>query len=91
MTRGTGTIAFRMPDIPELRDLLVQTGPLIAPSANTEGEPPALTVGDAKKYFGDEVDFYVDAGKLESLPSTLITFENGEPVVLRQGAVSLSK
>ncbi len=89
LTRGTGTIAFRMPAPTELRDLLVVTGPLIAPSANTEGDPPSPSIADARKYFGDTVDFYVDAGTLQSELSTVITFENGAPVVLRQGAFVL--
>src|SRR5688500_14387435 len=32
--RGTKTLAFRVPDDENLRSLLSQTGPLIAPSAN---------------------------------------------------------
>src|SRR5476651_1816658 len=36
--RGTQSIAFRMPAKPELRELLKQTGPLVAPSANLSGE-----------------------------------------------------
>ena len=34
----------------------------------------------AKKYFKDQVDFYLDAGKLDSLPSTLIKIEKGGKV-----------
>lgn len=35
--RGTNTLAFRIPDKPDLLELLKQTGPLVAPSANPEG------------------------------------------------------
>jgi L-threonylcarbamoyladenylate synthase len=35
--RGTGGIAFRVPKKPDLRELLRQTGPLVAPSANLAG------------------------------------------------------
>ncbi len=85
--RGTGTLAFRVPKPLWLRDLLQETGPLVAPSANFEGEPPALTIRAAKKYFGKNVDFYADAGKLISKPSTLIKIEKGKVIVLREGAV----
>lgn len=89
LSRGTETIAFRIPDSLELLDLLEKTGPLVAPSANTEGEPPAKNIEMAKNYFKDLVDFYVDGGELDSLPSTLIKFENNKLVILREGAVLL--
>lgn len=89
LTRGTGSIAFRMPHPPALRELLKQTGPLIAPSANKEGEPPAQTVTEARAVFGSEVDFYVDGGTLTGEASTLISILNGEIQILRQGVVSI--
>ena len=76
-----------MPDKKDLLELLKITGPLLAPSANHKGEKPALIIEEAKVYFGNKVDFYVDEGKLESLPSTLIKIEDGKIVVLREGAV----
>ena len=76
--RGTAALAFRVPKSAWLRKLLQKTGPLIAPSANFEGEPPALSFRAAKKYFGKSVDFYVDAGRLISKPSTLIKIEKGK-------------
>ena len=54
--RGTKTLAFRLPYPLSLRDLLLKTGPLIAPSANPEGLPPAQTIAEAKAYFEDSVD-----------------------------------
>ncbi len=89
--RGTKTLAFRLPKNFRLRRLLLKTGPLVAPSANFEGVPPAKTIGEAKKYFGKKIDFYVDAGKLEFLPSTLVSVNNGKFLVLRQGAVKMKK
>lgn len=88
--RGTKSLAFRLPDKPELVDLLSQTGPLVAPSANFEDQPPAKTIQEAKKYFGNELAFYVDAGKLTGQPSTLISFEENKPVILRQGSYYLN-
>jgi L-threonylcarbamoyladenylate synthase len=83
--RGTNTVAFRLPAKKSLRAFLKKTGPLVAPSANPEGLPPARTIREAKKYFGDTVDFYVDGGTLRSLPSTLIRIKNGSIVVKRRG------
>lgn len=86
--RGTHTLAFRIPKDEALREFLKIAGPLIAPSANPEGLPPATNLDEAKNYFGDRVDFYIDGGVRRGDPSTIITFgESGEVVVLRQGRV----
>lgn len=79
ITRGNASVAYRMPDNAELRHLLTETGPLIAPSANPEGQAPALTIDEAEAYFGDSVDVYVDGGTVTSTePSQLLRLtENG--------------
>ncbi|MBA3732986.1 threonylcarbamoyl-AMP synthase [Patescibacteria group bacterium] len=79
-------LALRLPDNDLLREIIRHTGPLVAPSANLEGEPPAKNIEEAKEYFGDGVDMYVDNGEiLEGEPSTLISLRNGEIKILRQG------
>ena len=83
--RGKKAIAFRMPAVPASRRFLSKTGPLIAPSANFEGKQPAKTIKEAQKYFGDNVDFYVDGGKLKSKPSTLISIKDGKISIIRRG------
>lgn len=87
--RGKKTLAFRLPKDKSLMKLLEKTGPLAAPSANLEGFPPAETIKEAKKYFGEAVDFYVNRGRLISLPSTLIAIRNGRVFLKRKGAVKL--
>ncbi len=82
--RGTNSIAFRMPADKILKKLLLITGPLIAPSANTEGMPPATTIEEAQAYFGDSVDVYVDGGKITGSPSRLVRWNNdGSVEILR--------
>ncbi|MCK5060016.1 MAG: threonylcarbamoyl-AMP synthase [Candidatus Pacebacteria bacterium] len=84
--RGTRTIAFRLPKDERLISFLKETGPLIAPSANPEGKNPATTIEEAKKYFGNSIDFYMDGGKKSSLSSTIVKVgENGQYTVVRQG------
>jgi len=87
---GTGTLAFRLPRSKKLSVLLAKTGPLVAPSANPEGEEPARTLDEARSYFRDAVDIYVDEAPREHEPSTLVSLVSGTPVVLRQGAVKIS-
>ncbi len=68
----------------KLFSLLQKTGPLVAPSANPQGLTPASNIKEAKKYFGDRVDFYIAGGTLISKPSTIIKInKNGEIEVLR--------
>ncbi len=82
--RGTAYIAFRVPLKKTLRELLAKTGPLVAPSANLEGKPPAKSIREARKYFGTKVDCYVDGGELVRKPSTLVKVIEGKPVTIRK-------
>lgn len=71
--RGTKDIAFRIPDNIRLQKLLQQTGPVVAPSANPEGSAPAKNIPEARAYFGDAIDMYVDDGIVtHNQPSKLI-------------------
>lgn len=72
LLRGGDSIAYRLPDDEKLRELLNQTGPLVAPSANPESLTPAMSVGEAVGYFGDRVDVYVDGGVVrDDSPSSI--------------------
>jgi L-threonylcarbamoyladenylate synthase len=73
VTRGGGSVAYRLPADIELVELVSKVGPLIAPSANPEGGEPARTIQQAVEYFGDSVDFYVDGGEVtDNTPSALL-------------------
>lgn len=88
--RGTHTLAYRVPDRADLRKLLALSGPLVAPSANTQGNPPATTIAEAYAYFGDRIDGYVDGGMLDgAAPSTVAAVQDGAVRVLRQGVLRL--
>jgi L-threonylcarbamoyladenylate synthase len=80
--RGTQSLAVRLPKKTELRRLLQQTGPLVAPSANLAGKPPAESVDEAWAYFGDEV-MYVDDGRVVGAASALIDGRTNPIKVLR--------
>jgi len=83
--RGTKTLAFRLPAEQALRNLLLKTGPLIAPSANLEGLPPAQNIYEAKKYFGNAVDLYIDGGTIENKASKIIKLrKDGSVSILRK-------
>jgi tRNA A37 threonylcarbamoyladenosine synthetase subunit TsaC/SUA5/YrdC len=42
-----------------------------------------LTHEVARKYFGTDVDFYIDGGELAGKPSTLLEFDGEEVHILR--------
>lgn len=89
--RGADSLAFRLADDDRLRDLIRQCGPLAAPSANPEGQEPAISISQARDYFGSQVDFYVDGGQLQALASTLVSLMDDQPEILRLGAVHIKK
>ncbi len=91
--RGTKTIAFRMvgPRNKNLSKILKTIGPVIAPSANPEGLPPAQSRKEARKYFGTNVDAYVCVGNRDGKPSTVVEYKDGKLIVLREGAVQIKK
>jgi L-threonylcarbamoyladenylate synthase len=88
--QNTGRQAFRIPDDKDLLALLNKTGPLQTSSANHPGEPPANTITEAKHYFGDSVDFYVDGGNLSKRQaSTIIRIIDDAIEIVRQGSTQI--
>lgn len=88
--QGKMTLAVRIPNHPELLQLLQKTGPLITSSANPPGEPTSVSLAEARAYFGEAVDFYVDGGDLSShQSSTIIRVIDDAIEVLRQGAATI--
>ena len=74
LTRGRKSLAVRIPPfdsyVYELLEYL--KAPVVAPSANPEGQKPATTIKEAIEYFGDKVDLYVDGGVRKGKPSTIV-------------------
>lgn len=90
--QGKFSLAVRIPADKQLQELLQETGPLLTSSANHPGEPFSTTVDQAKKYFGHDVDFYIDGGDLSANhPSTIIRIVDDAVEVLRQGAVHIDQ
>lgn len=88
--RGKRSLAFRIPNNELLLEILKESGPLVAPSANLEKEKSAETIAQAKEYFKDAVSFYIDGGKLASRPSTIVRlYKDGARIVLREGSFKI--
>jgi len=89
--RGIGSIAFRMigKKSRNLYKIINEVGPILAPSANPQGSPPATCENKARKYFGDSVDAYLAGGTRKGLASTLVDYTSTTPKVLRQGKIKI--
>ncbi|MBI2414580.1 L-threonylcarbamoyladenylate synthase [candidate division WWE3 bacterium] len=75
--------SFRLPRNQFLLDLIKKTGPLASTSANLHGHSHSKNVEQAINYFGDSVDFYVDGGTLDNLPSSVYKIFNNEITKIR--------
>lgn len=90
--QGVHSAAVRIPQDATIRGLLEMTGPLLTTSANLPGVPVAATVAEARAYFGDSVDFYVDVGSTaDHKPSTIIRIVDDAIEIIRQGAVTIDE
>lgn len=80
------TVAVRVPALDAARELLAKTGPLAVTSANITGGWAAATVAEARAALGHAVSVFLDAGRAEGRPSTILSL-TGTPQVLREGAL----
>ncbi len=58
--RSQNSLAIRLAEESILTEIIDEVGPLATSSANFEGEKPALDAYQARLYFGDSVELYVD-------------------------------
>ena len=93
VTAGLPSVAVRMPKHPMTLDLIVQAGcPLVGPSANPFGYLSPTTAEHVRKQLGDQIDFILDGGPCEvGVESTIVSFHEGAPRLLRPGGVPLEE
>lgn len=92
VSAGLDTVAVRMPSDKTAREIIKQSVPLAAPSANTSGRPSPTTA----QYVIDDLDGKIDAvvmsGDCEvGVESTVITLVTNPPRLLRPGAVTVEQ
>lgn len=93
ITAGKPTVAVRVPNHPIALQLLKSLNfPLAAPSANPFGSLSPTSAEHVAHYFKEEINFILDGGPCScGLESTIIGFENDEPVLYRYGAISIEE
>ena len=93
VTAGQDTVGVRMPRGEVARKLVKLAGiPIAAPSANISGEPSGTNLQEIMKHFEGKVDYCIDGGNSElGLASTIVKVIDGEPIILRQGSITLEQ
>lgn len=90
VTSGLPTLGFRVPDDPLCAAILERCGPLAATSANTSGERAYYGGGDWETL--PPADLLVENGPTKyRRDSTVIDMTGPQPVVLREGVVSVER
>lgn len=91
VTSGLDSVAIRMPQHELARKLLSTLSyPLAAPSANPFGYISPTTAQHVQDQLGDQIDYILDGGECSvGLESTIVSFEEKEPTVLRLGGISV--
>jgi L-threonylcarbamoyladenylate synthase len=84
------SIAVRIPDCEVARDLIRAAGGAVAAtSANQSGQPPAQTGAEALAALDGLVTAVLDDGPTPGgVPSTIITFVDGQVRIIRAGPIS---
>lgn len=88
---GAGSdIGLRLPGLRLARDLVRLSGaPIVAPSANLSGEPPATDASQVLRVFEGVIEGVVDGGPTQyKLSSTVLRIHGRSWEVLREGAVT---
>jgi L-threonylcarbamoyladenylate synthase len=90
VTGGKDTVAVRIPNHFLTLELLSKLDfPLAAPSANPFGSISPTTAEHVANYFSNTLPLVLDGGNCENgIESTIIGFENEDPILYRLGAIS---
>lgn len=93
VTAGLSTVAIRMPNHPMALSLIKESRcPIAAPSANPFGYLSPTTAEHVQEQLGDQVDLILDGGPCPvGVESTIVSFLDGRPRLLRPGGVSLEE
>jgi len=89
ITGGLDKVAVRIPDNEVALELLSKFGPLTATSANVHDMETPRDIEGIKKQFKDgDVAVYLDCGKLNALPSTIVDITTKTPKIIREGIIT---
>ncbi len=89
---ATSTVAVRIPDHPDALALLRAAGPMAVTSANISGQPSPSTAQEVYEQLNGRIPLILDGGTTPGgVPSTLVDCTGIEPIILREGPISLAE
>lgn len=93
ITAGKDTVAVRIPNHElTLKLLKILDFPLAAPSANPFGSISPTSAQHVADYFPNELKLVLDGGNCKNgIESTIIGFENNDPILYRLGSISIEE
>ncbi len=91
ITGGQDTIAVRIPKNNVALDLLSKFGPLTATSANIHGKKTPCVINELTMQFRNDVSVYLNDGRLDESPTTIVDLTTKKPYIIRQGAISINE
>ncbi len=93
ITSGNDTVAIRVPQHPLTLAMLNELGePVAAPSANPFGYVSPTSAQHVADQLGEKVDYILDGGPSDvGIESTIVSFVNDEPEVLRLGGLATER
>ena len=93
LTAGLSTVGVRIPESDIALNLIKMSGvPIATSSANISGNPNETNISNIINDFQDDVDYFIDGGKVNlGLPSTIVQIVDGKVHILREGPISLEQ
>ncbi len=91
VTGGLDNIAVRIPDNKIALKLLSAFGPLTVTSANVHGKKTPYVIKDIMMQFTTDILVYLDAGRLDAKPSTIVDLTLEKPRIVRKGSITLEE
>lgn len=87
---ATPTVGVRVPDHPVARALLTAAGPMAVTSANISGQDSPKTAEEVSRQLNGRISLILNGGETPGgVPSTVVNCLGTEPVILREGPITL--
>lgn len=88
VTGGLDKIAVRIPKNNIALYLLSRFGPLTVTSANIHGKSTSYIINDLRIQFSSNISEYIEDGRLDGDPSTIIDLTLKNPKIIRKGPIN---
>jgi len=89
---STSTVAVRIPDNDDARNLLRAAGPMAVTSANISGQQSPTSAAEVLAQLNGRIPLILDGGKTRGgVPSTLVNCVEDDIEILREGPITLDE